>query len=142
MGIGTSLEDEATTLFITNANWSIKEGEAVKVAMRLDGITGYIYTSQAVGFTSGGSNGLAMSMSDRDFLRDFAAASGIKFFRIEEDGEKPRYTVIDYLDLDGTGAAIAAYRRCLDHERSVVAAEKREKDRWKDIPADPFKKPE
>ena len=140
MGLGTNLDQKRTTMFVANYNWTVKEDEVVKIAMRLDGVTGYVYTGNAVGFSSDGRNGLAIGMNDPDFLRDFAKASGIKFFKVEGDEKKPTLTVVDYLNLDGTQATVAAFQRCVAHERSLIAADQRERDRWKAIPDDPFHK--
>lgn len=137
-GISTDLDEGDTTIFILNDNWTVGNGDKIRLEIMFDGIKGYTYTGDGIGFTSDGKRGLAMRVNDPDFRRDFGVAGGLQLFKVDGEGDAAKYTVIDYLKLDGTGAAMAAFNRCLAHQRSVIAAERRERDRWKDIPEDPF----
>jgi hypothetical protein len=96
-----------------------------------------MYAGTGYGVHTTSQKGLAFGVQDPDLLRDFGRGSGIKFFRLDAAGEK-MVSVIDYLDLDGTGAAINAFHRCLKHQGSRIDAAEAYKRRWKHIPTDPF----
>lgn len=94
---------------VDNDLWSAKEGEAFAIKAELGE---WVYTLPAEGSTpTGGRRGLLFLVSD-DFLRDFAASSGLTLRRGQ--------TLIDDLSLKGSAAA------------------ERERSRLSHIPGDPF----
>lgn len=128
-------------VLLSNSNWTIERGERVRMAFDLEGIKDGSYEGNAYGFRYDGRGAIGLSFPDLAFLADFAQASGIDFFRVEGEDGKESYTAVDQLRLDGTGAAISAMRRCLSHQRQLIAAADAEKKRWEHIPGDPFSKP-
>lgn len=138
MGVSVDAKDSSVSIWVLNDNWSLKEGDGIKVALDLRG-TPNSYSGSGMPFTSGGKSGFGMNFKSMEVLSDVAAANGAHFYKIDGEGESEKYTLIDKLNLDGTGAAVAALRRCFAHQKGLIAAAEREKKRWKDIPADPFK---
>jgi hypothetical protein len=66
LGIGTNLDEKHTIVIINNENWTVKPQEVLNLAIRLDGVTAYVYTGKAVGFLGEGRNGRERQ-ADRDF---------------------------------------------------------------------------
>ena len=66
----------------------------------------------------------------RSFLDDFAQGTSLHVYLGEDR--------IDQLSLDGTAVARASMDKCLRQMRSEVAAAEREKQRFADLPKDPF----
>lgn len=112
---------------VDNDLWSAKEGEAFAIKAELGE---WVYTLPAEGSTpTGGRRGLLFLVSD-DFLRDFAASSGLTLRRGQ--------TLIDDLSLKGSAAGVGALKRCLEDLKQERAAAERERSRLSHIPGDPF----
>ena len=141
MGLNVELVSRDIYVFIVNANWTIKEKDTIEAGIGIDGVD-KAYVGPAVGFMSDGKRGLVMKMvgEDHDFLANFARGSGIRFYRFDAGDKENKPHLIDYLNLDGTQAAADALGRCLSTQRARLNAAEAYKRRWKDIPADPFKK--
>jgi len=111
------------------------------MAFDLEGIRDGSYEGNALGFRYNGRGAIGLTFKDLAFLDDFAKVSAVDFFRVEGAEEEEEYTTVDELKLDGTGAAISALRRCLSHQRRLIASAKAERKRWGHLPSDPFSAP-
>lgn len=118
--------DGTNRLSVLNANWSIKARDRLKLNFRLSNSS---YPGHfAVGIVSDGKQGFVTSFGAR-FPSYFAASSLLEISR----GEIP----VERLDLDGSDAAVAALRNCVEGQRKKPAATGG-KPRPDDIPSDPF----
>ncbi len=119
--------DGSNRLSVLNANWSIQEKEALRLTFRLSNAS--FPRHSAVGIAADGERGFVTSFGPA-FPGTFAAS---KFLHITR-GDVP----VEELSLQGSGAAIAELRKCVDRYRDRPAAAggtKRADDR---IPVDPF----
>ena len=115
-------------LIVSNLNWSTKEDEELELDYALS--SGTYEKHPTIGMRSDGRGGLVTGF-EKPFPEYFAQS---RYLHIRRDG-----TLVDRLSLDGSGAAMVELRRCVAGIRARAAAEAREKARWADIPADPFK---
>jgi protein TonB len=113
--------------FITNTEWTSREGEYYDVSFVLNGDH----------FGGGKSKGTGedlrkgfMSMFGLDFERAFARGSSLQVYLGKER--------IDDLSLKGTSGALSAVNNCLAEIRAGMAVDEREKARWAYLPKDPF----
>ncbi|MDB5662158.1 MAG: hypothetical protein JWN59_496 [Sphingomonas bacterium] len=119
--------DGTNHLSVLNTNWSIKAKDRLELTFRLS--NGSFPRHFAVGIATGGKQGFVTSFGT-EFPAQFGASRSLHIFR----GDVP----VERLTLDGSGAAVAALRNCVDVQRTrpaVAAAEKRPSDT---IPEDPF----
>lgn len=115
-------------IIIDNYNWSIVKDQEYEVKYLLGQ---YYYDRTALGVEDSIRKGLLTFFPADDFLPTFAKSDGFKV----QKGE----TTVDNLDLKGSGVAVAAFDRCWTYLRSDEAVKQRERDRFKNIPKDPFK---
>ncbi len=121
------LETDGTNhLTVLNSNWSIKPKDRVELTFRLSDSS--FPRHFAVGIASGGKRGFVTRFG-RKFPSHFAASKALHIFR----GEVP----VERLSLEGSGAAVAELRRCVDAQRAkpTAASAKEPSD---SIPKDPF----
>jgi len=117
--------DGANHLSVLNANWSIKPKDRLKLNFHL---TKANYPRHfAVGMASAGQQGFVTSF-DVKFPSDFAASTVLLITRDK--------VTVERLPLDGSGAAVAALRQCVEGQRK--AAGSGGTVRSDDIPLDPF----
>ncbi|MGN6374079.1 MAG: hypothetical protein ACTHMG_00840 [Sphingomonas sp.] len=118
--------DGGNHLSVLNANWSIKPKERLKLTFRLS--KGAYTDHFAIGMASDGKQGFVTSFEAK-FPAYFASSRMLDIDR----GDVP----VERLNLDGSGAAVAALRRCVATQRKKPAAAAK-KPRHSDIPRDPF----
>ena len=119
--------DGANRLSVLNAHWSIKPKAELKLDFRLSG--GSYPKHFAVGIASDGKQGFVTSFEPQ-FPTYFATSRLLEITR----GEIP----VERLDLAGSGAAVAALRRCVAEQRAQAKGADRPDVRVDDIPVDPF----
>jgi hypothetical protein len=119
--------DGANHLSVLNANWSIKPKEPLKLDFQLS--AGGYSKHFAVGMASEGKQGFVTNFEWR-FPAYFAASKDLRISR----GSTP----VERLSLEGSGAAVAELRRCVEDQRAESATAASEKDEPDDIPKDPF----
>jgi hypothetical protein len=119
--------DGTNHLTVLNANWSIKPKDRLELTFRLSNDS--FPKHFAVGMTSAGKQGFVTSFGDK-FPARFAASQTLQIFR----GDLP----VERLSLEGSGAAVAELRRCLDVQRTKPSASADEKEPSDSIPRDPF----
>jgi hypothetical protein len=119
--------DGTNHLTVLNANWSIKPKDRLELTFRLSKAS--FPKHFAVGMASGGKQGFATSFGSK-FPAHFAASASLDISR----GNVP----VERLSLDGSGAAVAELRRCVDAQRTKPAGTAREKKSSDSIPIDPF----
>ncbi|QNQ10712.1 hypothetical protein [Sphingomonas alpina] len=119
--------DGSNHLSVLNSNWSIKQMDRLKLNFRLS--TGGYSRQLVVGMESAGKKGFVTSFETK-FPSYFAASKALHIYR----GDVP----VEQLNLDGSGAAVAELRRCVDIYRAKPVAGGREKGRSDQIPRDPF----
>lgn len=119
--------DGTNRLSLLNDNWSISPKARVKLDFRLSG-GGYV-KHDAVGLASNGQKGFVTTF-DAKFPTYFATSTALQVAR----GPVP----VEQLDLTGSGAAVAALRRCVDALRAAPKAETGKTLRSDAIPRDPF----
>jgi len=124
LGIDT---DGTNHLTLLNANWSIRPKDRLKLTFRLS--KGAYPGHFAIGLMSDGKPGFVTSFEPQ-FPTYFANSRTLEINR----GDVP----VERLNLDGSGAAIVALRRCVETQRSRPVAAIRDKPRTDDIPKDPF----
>jgi hypothetical protein len=117
--------DGTNHLTVLNANWSIEPKDELKLDFRLS--KGGYPKHFAIGMSSNGKPGFVTSFEAK-FPSYFAAS---KFLDISR-GDVP----VERLDLDGSGAAVAELRKCVEAQRGQPASAA--KTRSSDIPRDPF----
>ena len=114
---------------VDNYNWSNKEDEEYEVVFDFGVGT---YERTAKGVNNGIHKGLMAAFPSADFLNTFAAATQIHVYLKGEP--------IDRLNADGTALARKAFDRCWAYVVADERAKQRERDKWKDLPKDPFSK--
>lgn len=119
--------DGSNHLSVLNDNWSIKQKDQLKLNFRLS--NGGYSEHSVVGMVSEEKKGFVTNFETK-FPSYFAASKSLHISR----GDVP----IEQLSLDGSGAAVAELRRCVDIYRAKTAAGAREKGRSDQIPKDPF----
>ncbi|HWW66122.1 MAG TPA: hypothetical protein VNZ43_15310 [Sphingomonadaceae bacterium] len=119
--------DGTNRLSVLNANWSIKPKDRLKLNFRLSNSS---YPAHfAVGMVSEGKQGFVTSFGAK-FPSYFAASKALHISR----GDVP----VERLDLDGSSAAVAELRNCVEDQRVKPAAARGEGQRLDHIPKDPF----
>lgn len=127
LSVGKFLDGHAIVV-VTNYGWSAKKGDVYDLK--------FFVGDQ--GFGGGKSIGTGESYERKgfitsfgaDFFPAFAAGSGFRIYKGD--------TLVDNLTLDGSASASATVSRCVEHVRSLRAAEERERKRFAHIPDDPF----
>ena len=119
--------DGSNHLSVLNDNWSIKPQDRLNLNFRLS--NGGYSKHPVVGMASEGKKGFVTNFETK-FLSYFAVSKGLHIYRDE--------VPVEQLSLDGSGAAVAELRRCVDIYRAKTAAGAREKGRSDQIPEDPF----
>lgn len=119
--------DGTNRLTMLNDNWSIAPQARVKLDFRLSG-GGYV-KHDAVGLASNGQKGFVTTF-DAKFPTYFATSTALQVAR----GAIP----VEQLDLAGSGAAIAALRRCVETHRAAAKPAPGKTMRSDAIPKDPF----
>lgn len=119
--------DGTNRLSVLNANWSIRARERVKLTFRLSKAA--YPRHAAIGIAADGKQGFVTTFG-KDFPAQFAATRTLDIAR----GDVP----VERLALDGSGAAVAALRRCVAALGSGRGAER---PRDGAIPRDPFAVP-
>jgi hypothetical protein len=119
--------DGTNRLTLLNDNWSIAPQARVKLDFRLSG-GGYV-KHDAVGLASNGQKGFVTTF-DAKFPAYFATSAALQVAR----GAVP----VEQLNLAGSGAAVAALRRCVAARRAGATPELGKTLRTDAIPKDPF----
>ncbi|MGH6616373.1 hypothetical protein [Sphingomonas sp.] len=119
--------DGSNRLSVLNDNWSIKEMDRLNLNFRLS--SGGYSKQLVVGMASEGKKGFVTNFEEK-FPSYFAASRALHIYR----GDVP----VEQLSLDGSGAAVAELRRCVDMYKAKPVAGAREKGRSDRIPKDPF----
>ena len=119
--------DGTNHLTVLNVNWSIKPKDRLELTFRLSNSS--FPRHFAVGIASGGKQGFVTSFGEK-FPSHFAASKALHIFR----GEVP----VERLSLDGSGAAVAELRNCVDALRATPTVAAGEQEPSDSIPKDPF----
>jgi hypothetical protein len=119
--------DGGNHLSVLNDNWSIKQMDQLKLNFRLS--SGGYPNQLVVGMESEGKKGFVTNF-ETEFPSYFAASRALHIYR----GDVP----VEQLNLDGSGAAVAELRRCVDVYKAKTSAGARDKGRSDRIPRDPF----
>lgn len=114
-------------LSVLNENWSIKPRDRQELTFRLS--KGGYDKHAVVGMASDGKRGFVTNF-DAKFPTYFAGSRALHIAR----GDVP----VEQLPLDGSGAAVAALRACVDLHRARSAPAASEKAHSDGIPKDPF----
>lgn len=128
---GTTLQfgldiDGSNRLTLLNPNWSVRAREQLRLDFQLSNSA--FPRHLAIGIAPGGKRGFVTDFG-ATFPRSFAASTFLKVRR----GDVP----VEELKLDGSGAAVAELRRCVDRQRSGSKGPVA-RDRGNRIPLDPF----
>jgi hypothetical protein len=118
--------DGSHRLTILNANWSVMEKEQLRLNFRLSNAS--FPRHLAIGIAAEGKKGFVTSFGAA-FPSTFAASDFLHIRR----GDVP----VEDLDLDGSGAAVAEMRKCVDRFSSTRAFSPSKEDADR-IPIDPF----
>jgi hypothetical protein len=119
--------DGSNRLSLLNPNWSIRPKEQLKLNFRLSNAA--FPRHLAVGITADGKRGFVTSFGG-SFPKVFAASTFLHVTR----GDVP----VEELRLDGSGAAVAELRKCVEvYRRGPAAAPRAPADDGR-IPVDPF----
>ncbi len=128
---GTTLQfgldiDGSNRLTLLNPNWSVRARETLRLDFQLSNLA--FPRHLAIGITPGGKRGFVT-----DFGATFPRSLAVSAFLKVRRGDVP----VEELKLDGSGAAVAELRRCVDRQRSPAAVPA-VRDRGNRIPLDPF----
>jgi hypothetical protein len=119
--------DDTNHLSVLNANWSIAPKDRLELTFRLSNSS--FPKHFAVGMAASGKQGFVTSFGTK-FPTQFAASRALHIFR----GDVP----VERLSLDGSGAAVAELRNCVDVQRARPKAAADETAPSDSIPKDPF----
>jgi hypothetical protein len=114
---------------VDNYNWSTTIDEKYQVKFDFGE---FYYERTALGTRDGIHKGLVAAFPAKEFLDTFAAARRLHVY-LKDD-------LIDRLTMDGSSAARQAFERCWAYVVADERAKKRERDRYSDLPKDPFAK--
>lgn len=118
--------DGSNRLTLLNANWSIRAREPLRLDFALSNSA--FPRHVAIGITTQGRRGFVTDFGT-SFPRSFAAST----YLIVRRGDVP----VEELKLDGSGAAVAELRKCVDRQRAPATG-KAARDGSARIPLDPF----
>ena len=122
--------DGSQILTVSNSNWTPKAGETYQMSFQVDDTVWG--PGVAVALKGQAKPMLGVSFPETsEFEPAFRAGRDLRIFLDD--------TMIDHLDLQGTGAAGAVTRQCAARVGARLAAEAREKARYDFLPDDPFK---
>jgi hypothetical protein len=119
--------DGSHRLTILNANWSVVEKEQLTLNFRFSNAS--FPRHLAIGIAAEGKKGFVTSFGAA-FPSTFAASDFLHIRR----GDVP----VEELGLDGSGAAVAEMRKCVDRYRGTRAVSLSGKEATARIPIDPF----
>lgn len=119
--------DGGNRLTILNTNWSVRQKEQLRLNFRLSNAA--FPRHLAVGIAADGKKGIVTRFGTA-FPGNFAAS---RFLHVTR-GDVP----VAELSLDGSGAAVAELRRCVDRYRGKPSAAGPEQQDAGRIPMDPF----
>lgn len=122
--------DGGNRLTILNVNWSIRPRERLTMDFRLSNAA--FPRHVAIGIATQGKKGFVTSFG-KTFPTSLAASRVLYVRR----GDVP----VEELGLDGSGAAIAELRRCVDQYRAPASAPRPARADRDRIPTDPFAAP-
>lgn len=122
--------DGANRLTILNPNWSIAPRDRLALDFRLSNAS--FPRHAAVGIASGGKRGFVTSFGGK-FPGHFATSRSLQVFR----GDVP----VARLNLEGSGAAVAELRTCVDSQRRGRDSGQRGSESSGSVPLDPFATP-
>lgn len=120
LGVG---RDGTNHFSVLNENWSIRPQDRLKITYRLS--QGGYPNHAAIGIVADGKQGFVAAF-DADFPAAFAGSKALHIDR----GDTP----VERLPLDGSGAAVAELKRCVDAQHGPTGAEAGDDG----IPRDPF----
>lgn len=128
---GTTLQfgldvDGSNRLTLLNPHWSIRAREQLRLDFRLSNSA--FPRHLAIGIATPGQRGFVTDFG-ATFPRSFASSDSLKVRR----GDVP----VEELKLDGSGAAVAELRKCVDRQRTPGAG-KSTRGTGDRIPLDPF----
>lgn len=123
------IEEDAskTYLVVNNFRWSAKKDELYELQYHLGD---WVYTLPSVGVELDIIRKGFLTMVGREFLADFAKASGLGITR--------ENTMVDDLSLDGSAAGLGVLERCRTELARDLDQQRRDRERLAHIPADPF----
>lgn len=119
--------DGSNHLSVLNANWSIKPKDRWKLTFRLS--NGGYSNQSVVGMASQGKQGFVTNFEAK-FPAYFAASKALHIYRDK--------VPVEQLSLDGSGAAVAELRHCVEIFSAKTTTRAPEKGRSGQIPKDPF----
>lgn len=128
---GTTLQfgldiDGSNRLTLLNPNWSIRAREQLRLDFRFSNSA--FPRHLAIGIATAGQRGFVTNFG-ATFPRSFASSDSLRVRR----GDVP----VEELKLDGSGAAVAELRKCVDRQRAPAAG-RSTRDQSGRIPLDPF----
>ena len=112
---------------LDNYNWTTKDEEEYELKYQFDE---YYYDRTATGTVDGIHHGFVAFFPYTDFMDTFAKSTYLHVYKGD--------TAVDKLSLEGSAAGRAAFERCWTYAVADDNAKTRERNRWKDIPKDPF----
>ncbi|MBD3746918.1 MAG: hypothetical protein IE932_11975 [Sphingopyxis terrae] len=124
--------DDASIVWfnVVNFEWSAKEKDTYELQYWFDD---EYYDRTAVGVKMDYIyNGFMTGFPADEFLETYAKASSLHIYMGD--------TVVDKLSLTGSSAGVALFNRCWTWLQGTERAAQKERDRYKDIPRDPFAK--
>lgn len=119
--------DGSNRLTLLNPNWSIREKEQLRLTYRFSNAS--FPKRAAIGIAANGKKGFVTSFGDT-FPRTMATSTFLHVRR----GDVP----VEELTLDGSGAAVAELRKCVDVYRAAPAKVTKGTKDSERIPLDPF----
>lgn len=141
--IRTGDHPDTIGVFLTNYNWSASsKGEYKGFFYIFD--DGSFYDRDVTGSDEDGRHGFMGLFPAQNFLNKFAQSRSLNVYRTKSGETADDFksydelNAVDKLRLEGSAAAKAAFDRCWTDTLAQQRAIKREQDRWKDIPKDPF----
>ncbi len=119
--------DGSNRLTVLNANWSIKERDRESLNFRLSNAS--FPKHPAIGMASDGKKGFVANFGEK-LPAHFATSNFLNISRGD--------VAVEQLSLDGSGAAVAELRKCVDIYQRKSATDVTETERAGHIPIDPF----
>lgn len=119
--------DGTNHMSVLNYNWSIKSKDRLRLNFRLT--NGGYSKHLAIGMEAEGKKGFVTDFEPK-FPSYFATSKALHIYRAD--------VPVEQLSLDGSGAAVAELRRCVDVQRTNEKTDAPERQRSARIPKDPF----